>query len=215
MGREASRSRMNIAGDIVWGAQSWQFYEAKDDLLHVPLTQLRAPSEDSRFRIWTAGESLNERELREALGKAVANFDRCLNRWQIGILPHEKRHLREGIPHSDTALKSRAQGPTERRSRAMMVCLTGHTIWLEERDPRVFADYDAAMRNTVGNYLMNAVCPYCSIECEASHTVDVVVNHQFPTVSREAEGKTPSEATSASSHTDTLTRSLGKIVSQR
>jgi PAS domain S-box-containing protein len=57
--------------------------------------------------------------------------------------------------------------------------LTGNTFWLDKRDWRNFADYEAVINNVIGKYRMIAICSYSLDKCGASEVIDVVNNHQF------------------------------------
>jgi PAS domain S-box-containing protein len=63
--------------------------------------------------------------------------------------------------------------------------LTGNTFWLEERDWRSFADYEAAVNSVIGQHPMIALCSYASQKCGPHEFLDVVHNHQFALVKRE------------------------------
>jgi PAS domain S-box-containing protein len=121
-----------------------------------------------------------------ALARAVPDLETHRAAGRIEILPHTEWYLKDGVFDQDRVLAGwvakleagLARGCTGLR-------LTGNTFWLEKRDWRSFAEYEAAVDRTLGAYRMLALCTYSIDRCGASEVADVIRNHEFALIKRD------------------------------
>ena len=78
------------------GTHFCQFYENKKDLVDVLVPYFKAGLENNEFCMWVTSEPLSEEEAKEAMRKAVPNFDRYLKRGQIQIFSYTEWYLKGG-----------------------------------------------------------------------------------------------------------------------
>ncbi|MDD5575000.1 MAG: MEDS domain-containing protein [Candidatus Omnitrophica bacterium] len=174
-----------LVGDVSWGTHFCQFYETKEDLLDILVPYFKAGLENNEFCMWVTSEPLDVADAREAMQKAFADFDQCLKKGQIEIIPYTAWYVLDGSFDAQRVLK----GWVDKLDRALAqgyegLRLTGNTFWLEKENWRKFTDYEEEINRVIGRYPMLAVCTYSLRRCGASEVVDVVNNHQFALIKR-------------------------------
>ncbi len=90
------KSGIHVIGDIPWGTHFCQFYEAPEDLTSMLVPYFKAGLENHEFCMWVTSSPLDEKSAREAIRKAMPDFDRYLEKGQIEIIPHDQWYLRDG-----------------------------------------------------------------------------------------------------------------------
>jgi len=177
---EKRKTGIDVIGDVSWGTHFCQFYQTKEDLIDILVPYFKTGLENNEFCMWVTSEPLSEKEAKEAIRRAVPDFDRYLRRRQIEIIPHTECYLKDGAFNLQTVLN----GWIDKLSQALTkgydgIRVTGNTAWLEKRDWRNFTQYEEEVNNVIGKYQMLAICTYSLDKCGASEIVDVVSNHQF------------------------------------
>ncbi len=89
------KSGIHVIGDIPWGTHFCQFYETHEDLISILVPYFKAGLENNEFCMWVTAEPLDEKSAKEAIGKAMPDFDRYLEKGQIEIVPYG-RYFRDG-----------------------------------------------------------------------------------------------------------------------
>lgn len=191
MGGKTRKTGIDILGDVPWGTHFCQFYKTKEDLIDILVPYFKAGLENNEFCMWITSEPLSEKEAKEAMRKALPDFDRYLKREQIEILPHEEWYLKKGTFNTQRVLK----GWVDKLDQALAqdydgLRLTGNTFWLEKKDWRNFTEYEKEMNKVIGKYRMMTICSYSLDKCEASEVIDVVSNHQFALIRKEGKWAT-------------------------
>jgi PAS domain S-box-containing protein len=182
------KTGIDAVGDAPFGTHFCLFYETKEDLIDVLAPYFKAGLESNEFCMWVTSEPLSEEEAKEAMRRAVPNFDRYVERGQIEIVPYTEWYLKGGAFNLQRVLN----GWVEKLNQALAkgydgMRLTGNTFWLEKRDWKNFADYERDVNDVIGKYRMIALCAYSLEKCGASEVIDVVRNHQFAVVKREGK----------------------------
>src|ERR1700692_3057303 len=80
-------------GRIPWGAHICLFYETNQDLLDAHGAYFKTGLEDNEFCLWAISDPITEEEAREALVRAVPDFERHLAEGRIEILPGREWYL--------------------------------------------------------------------------------------------------------------------------
>lgn len=97
MSQEGMRKTgINVVGNVSWGTHLCQFYQTKKDLLDILLPYSKAGLENNEFCIWITSKPLNQKEAKEAIGKAIPRLYRYLARGQIEIIPYSEWYLKDG-----------------------------------------------------------------------------------------------------------------------
>ncbi|UCF43443.1 MAG: MEDS domain-containing protein [Planctomycetota bacterium] len=186
MGEELRKTAIKIVGDVPWGTHFCQFYETKEDLLDILVPYFKAGLEGNEFCMWITSEPLSVDDARNALKKKVKALDDYIKKGQIEILDYTQWYTKSGRFRADEVLKGWAEKEKQALTKGFDgLRLTGNTLWLEKRDWRDFADYEATVNRIIGEHNMLAVCTYCLDRCTASEIIDVVSNHQFALIKRE------------------------------
>lgn len=168
-----------------WGTHLCLFYDTKQDLVDILVPYFKAGLENNEFCMWVTAEPLNEEEAREAMRKAVPEFDQCLERGQIEIVPHTEWYLKDGAFNPQRVLNAWGDKLQQALSRGYDgLRLTGNTTWLTQKDWQKFASYEAEVNNVIGKSHMLAICTYPRGKCGAGEAVDVVSNHQSALIKR-------------------------------
>ncbi len=173
-------------GDVPWGTHFCQFYKTKQDLLDVLVPYFRAGLEDGEYCMWVTAEPLEGDEARAAMGRALPDLDRYLERGQLEILPYGEWYLEGGAFDSREVLSAWAA----RLERALStgypgLRLTGNTFWLEKKDWKAFTDYEEEINRVIGSSRMIALCTYSLERCGIDEVLDVVKNHQFALIKQQ------------------------------
>jgi len=191
MGGKIRKTGIDILGDVPWGTHFCQFYQTKEDLIDILVPYFKAGLENNEFCMWITSEPLSEKEAKEAMRKALPDFDRYLKRGQIEIVPYEEWYLKEGTFNLQRVLNSwidKLDQALEQGYDGLRI--TGNTAWLEKRDWRNFTEYEEKINAVIGKYKMMAICSYSLDKCGASEVIDVVSNHQFALIRREGKWAT-------------------------
>jgi hypothetical protein len=185
---ELRKTGIPVIGDVPWGTHFCQFYQTKDDLIDILVPYFKAGLENNEFCMWVTSEPLGVEDASRALKKVVKNLDTYIKKGQVEILDAGQWYTKSGRFDCNEVL----QGWVEKEKQALRngfdgLRLTGNTFWLEKRDWKDFADYEAAVNSVIGQHRMIAVCSYCLDKCNASEVIDVVSNHQFAIIRQEGE----------------------------
>lgn len=128
------KTGIDILGDVPWGTHFCQFYQTKEDLIDTLAPYFKAGLEDNEFCIWVTSEPLDEKEAREAMRKAMPDFNRYLKRGQIEIVSYADWYLKDGVFNLQRVLDAW----TDRLKQALAkgydgIRVTGNTAWLEKK----------------------------------------------------------------------------------
>ena len=182
------KTGIKIIGDVPWGTHFCQFYQNKEDLIDILVPYFRVGLEKNEFCMWVTSEPLNEEEIKEAMEKAVPDFDKNLKRGQIEIVQHTEWYFKDGVFNSQSVLNGWIDKLNQAIARGYDgMRITGNATWLGKRDWRDFANYEEKVNSAIKKYKMIAVCTYPLNECGAYEVIDVVRNHQFAFIKQEGE----------------------------
>ena len=182
------KSGIDIIGDIPWGTHFCQFYQTKEDLMDILVPYFKAGLENNEFCIWITAQPLEVEEAKEALKRAVPDFDVYLENRQIEIVPYTHGYINESVFDSKKILN----GWVEKTSYALASGYDGlrlslNTFGLEKTDCDYFADYEGEVDSIISKHNMIALCTYSLDKCSAIGIIDTVSSHQF--VLAKKEGK--------------------------
>ena len=188
MKEKLRKSGIDIIGDVPWGTHFCQFYQTKEDLINILVPYFKAGLENNEFCMWITSQPLDAEEAKEALRKAVPDFDYYLDKGQIEIIPYNYWYVIEEIFDSQRILN----GWVEKLNKALAddydgLRLSGNTFWLEKEDWDNFVDYEEEVDSIIGNYKMIALCTYSLDRCSSTEIIDVVINHQFALIKKEGK----------------------------
>ncbi len=172
-------------GAVPWGTHICQFYNTKQDLLDILVPFFKTGLQNNEFCMWVTSGSLTEKEAQEAMGKAVPNFTRYLERGQIDFAPYNEFYYKGGVFNLQGVsgiLNDKLNQALDKGYDGMRV--TGNMAWVEKKDWRKFSDYEAEINRVIDKYRILSICTYFFDECEAGEVIDVVSSHQLALIKR-------------------------------
>jgi len=182
------KTGIEIIGAVPWGTHFCQFYQNKEDLIDILVPYFRVGLENNEFCMWVTSEPLNEEEVKEAMEKAVPDFDKNLKRGQIEIVQHTEWYLKDGVFNSQSVLNGWIDKLNQAIARGYDgMRITGNATWHGKRDWGDFANYEEKVNNAIKKYKTIAVCTYPLNKCGAYEVIDVVRNHQFAFIKQGGE----------------------------
>jgi len=181
-------SGIPAVGDIPWGSHFCNFYEKAEDLADSLVPFFKAGLENNEQCLWVTSQPFGKEDAKAALRTAVPRLEEYIQEGRIGILGFDEWYTRSGTTDADAVL----QGWVDYKDQALArgrngLRLTGNTFWLEAKDWKDFADYEARVNHTFRQHKIIALCSYCLTRCEPVGILDVVRNHQFAVVRREGQ----------------------------
>lgn len=179
---------LEILPNAVWGTHFCQFYETKEDLLEILVPYFKAGLENNEFCMWITAQPLLAKEAKEAMSKALPDFQKYEKKGQIEIIPHDEWYTKGGSFNSDQVLNGWVSKlNTALRNGFDGLRLTGNTFWIEKKDWKAFAEYEETVNNVIGRYRMLAICTYSLEKCGAPEIIDVVQTHQFAMIKHDKQ----------------------------
>ena len=187
--RETMRKAgIEVIGNASWGTHFCLFYHTREDLIDILVPYFKAGLENNEFCMWVTSEPLEVEDAKTALNRVVKNLDDYIEREQIEVIDYSQWRAKSGKFGPEEVLQGWVQKEKQALKRGFDgLRLTGNTFWLEKRDWKQFADYEAMVDNVISEYRMIAICTYSLDRCGASEVIDVVSNHQFALIKREGK----------------------------
>ena len=188
MNKYLRKSGTDIIGDLSWGAHFCQFYQTKEDLTDILIPYFKAGLEDNEFCLWITAYPLDTEEAKEALRKAIPDFNNYLENGQIKIIPYTEWYVKEGVFNSERVLN----GWVEKLNQALEsgyegLRLSWNISWLEKENWGNFVDYEKIVDAVISNYYMMALCTYSHDAHDVTEAIDIVANHQFTLVKKDGK----------------------------
>ena len=188
MNGEERDSGIDILGHAPWGTHFCQFYETPEDLTSILVPYFKAGLENNDFCIWVTAEPLEKEHSLAAMRRAMPDFNLCLAREQIEIIPYDQWYLRDGIFNLQIVLErwiDKLNHALKQGYDGLRV--TGNTSWLEKNDWKRLTEYEEELNKVIGEHRMMAVCTYSLNRRSAAEVIDVVNNHQFALIRRQGQ----------------------------
>src|ERR1700681_939245 len=177
---ELRKTGIGVVGDVPWCTHFLMFYENKKDLLDTLVPYFKAGLETGELCLWGVSEPLTEEESRNALRKAVPEFDRYLANGSIEIFDGRRSYVSGGDLDLQRAIRTWAEKTDSALTRGYAgLRVSAGTAWLESKDWKAFSDYENEVNHSIGNRLMTALCTYPLAGSTAAEVLDVTRTHQF------------------------------------
>jgi PAS domain S-box-containing protein/putative nucleotidyltransferase with HDIG domain len=186
MEEKLRKTGIEIIDDVPWGTHFCQFYKTKKDLIDILVPYFKTGLENNEFCLCVTSDPLNEKEAKDAMRKAMPNFDQYQKKGQIEIYPYTEWYFKEGGLNLQRVLNDwvgKLNRALEKGYDGIRV--SGNMAWLENKDWKSFADYEKEVNSVISKYKIIAICTYPLEKCGAYEIIDVVSNHQFALIRRE------------------------------
>jgi PAS domain S-box-containing protein len=188
MSKKQRKSGIDIIGDLSWGAHFCQFYRTKGDLTEILVPYFKAGLENNEFCLWITAYPLNAEEAKEALRKAIPDFDVYQKNDQIEIIPYTDWYLKENVFVSERVLNGWVEKLNQaQKSGYKGMRLSWNVSWMKREDWDNFVDYEKEVDAVISNYHMIALCTYSHDVHDVTEAIDIVVNHQFTLIKKEGK----------------------------
>lgn len=175
-------------GEIPWGTHFCHFYESTEDLLEVVVPYFAAGLEQKELCFWLVADPLTEESAREALRRAVPDFDqhaangavifRATPAWLLRTGRLEVQALVNGW--TDLVDASRKRGYVGLRA-------AGCESWLQVPQWQEFQDYERELETAVSGKPMLVLCSYPLSTTHAAGILDVAGSHDLAVTKREGK----------------------------
>src|SRR3984893_3778836 len=212
------KTGIGAVGDVPWGTHFFMFYETKEDLLDTLVPYFQAGLETGELCLWAVSEPLTVEEARNALRKAVPEFDRYLAEHSIEIVRGRQFYLSGNDPDLERVMRTWAEKTDSALARGYAgLRVSGSTAWLERRHWNAFSDYENEVNNFISSWQITVLCTYPMAGSTAAEILDVARTHQFAIARRNNgwEVVETSELKQAKSEIKKLNDELERRVAER
>jgi C4-dicarboxylate-specific signal transduction histidine kinase len=125
-------------------------------------------------------EPLTEAEARNALRKAVPEFEHYLAHRSIEIVGGRRFYFSGNDPDLQQVIRTWAAKTDYAVTRGYAgLRVSANTAWLEGKDWKAFSDYENEVNNSISRWRMTALCTYPLVGSTAAEILDVARTHQF------------------------------------
>jgi PAS domain S-box-containing protein len=183
-------SGIDVIGDVPWGTHFCLFYKADDDLSDIIVSFFRAGLMNNEFCMCVTSDPVNAGEMKRLMRAALPDFDDCMSRGQIEIIPYTEWYLIDGIFDHRRVIDGWNAKLRQARERGFVGArLTGNTFWLDKHIWKDFLEYEQAIDGAIAGRNIIVLCTYSLDRCDAGDILDVVSTHQFALTRRNGEWK--------------------------
>jgi C4-dicarboxylate-specific signal transduction histidine kinase len=177
---EVRKTGIRVVGDVPWGTHFYLFYETKEDLLDALVPYFKVGLESGEFCVWGVCEPLTAAEVKSALRRSVAGFDRYLQNHSIELLVAREFYLNG----QELGLDRVVGKWNEKLAYALAngyagLRLSANTAWLERKNWRAFNEYEGEVNDFIASRRALALCTYPLAGSAAAEILDVARTHQF------------------------------------
>jgi C4-dicarboxylate-specific signal transduction histidine kinase len=174
------KTGIGVVGDVPWGSHFFMLYETKEDLLDTLVPYFKAGLESGELCLWVVSEPLTEAEARNALRKAVPEFEHYLADRSIEIVGGRRFYFSGNDPDLPQVIRTWAAKTDYAVTHGYAgLRVSANTAWLEGKDWKAFSDYENEVNNSISRWPMTALCTYRLAGSTAAEILDVTRTHQF------------------------------------
>jgi PAS domain S-box-containing protein len=172
-------------GNIPWGTHFCLFYETDADLTEVSVSYLAAGMEQHELCFWLVAAPLTVDTAKEALRRAVPDFDRYESNGAVRFEPVPDWLLREGRIDADY-IGGRWEQLAAESARKSFAGLraAGCQSWLQHAQWDDFHRYEQKLQEAVHGRPMLVLCAYPLQSSDAAGILDVADSHELAVVRR-------------------------------
>lgn len=180
-------SGLDFIGQVPWGTHLCQLYSSEQDLHEIVVPYLKAGLRSNELCMLIDSGKEGVRKATEALRKKIPGFDASLGSGQIEILSHDDWYLENGRFDAEKVLGGWARVYEKALKRGFDgLRVIGNTLWLDKKDWKKFADYEAAVQDRIGGKKMLALCAYPVDRCGTTEIIDVASVHSFALIKKDS-----------------------------
>jgi len=175
-------------GEIAWGTHFCHFFETADDLLDVVVPYFAAGLEQKELCFWLVAEPLNEDRARDALHRAVPDFDQIVANGAISFRSAPEWLLRSGRLEIGALNRAWMELLDQSQKRGFAgLRAAGCQSWLHQAQWEEFHHYERELEEAVSGKPMLVLCSYPLATTDAVGILDVADSHEFVLAKREGK----------------------------
>ena len=185
---EKDRAIGNIVNDICWGTHVCQLYHTKQDLIDVLVPYFKAGLENNELCIWITSKPLKAREAAAALSEEVKDLGNYIKKGHIKILDQRDWYTGAGKFNAGSVIQAwlkKADLALGKGLNGLRVC--AHTFDLQRREWPNLISYESTADSVIRRHKIIAICSYSLDQCAVPELVDIISNHRFILLQREAK----------------------------
>jgi PAS domain S-box-containing protein len=217
---ELRKTGVSVVGDVPWGTHFCYFYETKQDLLDLLIPYFKTGLEGNEFCLWIISNSelLTAQEARNALQKALPDFDRYVAERSLEVVGHDAWFLNGGSFDFHRVANRFKEKVDEALGRGYVgMRVNGSPAWLQTSNAEALRKFEEEVDQLYPNEPIIAACTYPIGRIKADFLLEVARNHQFAIARRQGRWdilETP-ELIQAKQQIEQLNRELEQRVRER
>jgi len=178
--KELTKTGLDFLGDVPWGTHVCLFHHTTEELLEVLVPFFKAGLESNECCLWVVDESLGDAPAREAIAKAVPDWERYLASGQLQLLLRTDWYFTDGVLDASAVVQrwlhkhEDALGRGYAGLRAVGCPCQASGIPSEE-----CIAYEEQIDRSIGNLRAIAMCPYVRGQWPPVDLLAVFRNHRI------------------------------------
>jgi PAS domain S-box-containing protein len=179
-------SGIEIIGEVPRGTRICLFYHDTGELLDIMVPFFRAGLKNNECCLWITSGPIDKEAARKALGKAIYNLDKYLEKGQLEIIPHTQWFFRNGA----LDLRGAVEGWSNAYKRAIAMGYNGlrgtyDTSWVEKKEWQRFIEFERGDKDSADKRI--TICSYWLGKCGAAEIIDAVSSHRYAIINRDGQ----------------------------
>lgn len=180
------RTGIGVLGNMPWGAHLCYFYNTKVDLLETLVPYFKAGLESNELCIWVHSGDLTEKEISDAMIRALPDFDRHRAEGRIEIFLDREWYFKDGTADLQSVLNRWREKLSQALARGFDgIRVTGRPICLGTEHWSDLSAYEKELDESIVNLRIICLCSYPMQTCGAAEFLDVARTHHFAVARRD------------------------------
>jgi len=218
MEKLARKTGISVVGDMPWGTHFCHFYDSKADLLETLVPYFKAGLQSNESCIWVYSSDLTEKEISDAMMRALPGFDRDRAEERFEIFSDREWYFVDGTLDLKRVLNRWHEKLSQALARGFDgIRVAGRPIYFETKHWNDLSSYEKELDESITNLRMICLCSYPMQTSGAAEVLDVARTHQFVVARRNGiwEVVETPELKQAKSEIKRLNDELEKRVAER
>lgn len=164
------------------------FYATREDLLDTAAAYFKAGLQSNEFCVWAISDPITQSDARDALRRAVPDFDRHQEAGRIELLDGTEWYLdgdQFDIEKVTCGWNEKLRGALANGYEGMKV--SGNAFWIETHHWSAFCEYEEELNRSVTGQKLIVLCTYSLLASRAMDVLDVARAHHCTLARRNGE----------------------------
>ena len=179
---------LEVIKKVPWGTHLCFFYDSIDDYLDIIKPYIKTGLENNEFCSWIVPKNLETEKALEILQTAIPNLNYYQQKGQIEVFCYSEFYLNKGRFDGDAIIRD-----WEKKLHSALSAgfdglrIEGDLSWVGTNRWKSFIEYGHKMGNVITNKKILALCSFQLNKIGAREIIDVIDNHQFSLIRRNAK----------------------------